>query len=67
VRQVAAQDQEAGYQEEECQPTHQEEQDQEVQEEHSRVVLVPWVDRAGEEDRTGRSFWRVSDSFLSRS
>jgi hypothetical protein len=46
VHQVAAQDQEAGYLVEECQvegyqPTHQEEQDQEVLEERLRVVLVP--------------------------
>jgi len=64
---MAAQDQEAGYREEEHQPIHQEAQDQEAQEECSRVVLVPWAHRAGEEDRTVRSSWRVSDSFLSHS
>jgi len=67
VRQEAAQDLEAGYQVEGRQPTHQEEQGQEVREECLRAVLVPWVHRAGEEDRTVRSFWRGSDSFLSRS
>ena len=67
MHQEAARDQEAGYQVGERQPTHQEEQGQEGREECSRVVLVPWVRRAGEEDRTVRSFWRASDSFLSRS
>ena len=67
MHQEAARDQEAGYQVEERQPTHQEEQGQEVQEEYLRAVLVPWAHRAGEEDRTVRSFWRGSDSFLSRS
>ena len=39
---------------------------QEVREGCSRAVLVPWVRRVEEEDRTVRSFWRVSGFSLSR-
>lgn len=67
MRQAAAQDREAECQVEERQLQHQEARDQEVQEDCSRAVLVPWVDRPGEEDRTGRSSWQACGSSLSHS
>ena len=67
MRREAAQDQEEGFQEEEYQSRHQEEhQDPEVGADCLQAVLVTEVGRAEEGDRTGRSSWRGSGTFLWR-